>query len=110
MFGLDALEFDGNLFPGDDVGAYAGSMSSRRAVTRTKKLTEVDVTEAATSDFASDTVLVPNSQILSYSVSLEFCRIYARYTGKGLRARLLCSTDEDSRQPEHGTSWCNATS
>lgn len=46
MLGLDALELDGDLLTGDDVGA------------------EVDVTETATSDLTADAVLVTYTEIL----------------------------------------------
>lgn len=48
VFGLDGLEFDGNLFTGDDVGA------------------QIDVSETAATDLSSDTVLVTDTQILSH--------------------------------------------
>lgn len=47
VLGLDALELDGNLFPGDDVG------------------TQVDVTEGARANFAADAVFVTDTQVLS---------------------------------------------
>jgi hypothetical protein len=46
VLGLDALELDGNLLAGDDVGA------------------EVDITEGAATDLPADTVLVANAKIL----------------------------------------------
>ena len=46
MLGLDALELDGDLLTGDDVGA------------------EVDVTETTTSDLTADAVLVSYTEIL----------------------------------------------
>lgn len=46
VLGLDALELDGDLFAGDDVG------------------TQVNVTERTRSDLSADTVLVTDSQIL----------------------------------------------
>lgn len=46
VLGLDALELDGNLFSGDDVG------------------TEVDVTERTRSNLSTDPVLVTDTQVL----------------------------------------------
>jgi len=46
MLRLDALELDGNLLAGDDVGA------------------EVDVTETATANLSADAVFVTNAEIL----------------------------------------------
>lgn len=46
VLGLDALELDGNLLAGDDVGA------------------EIDVTEAAATDLTADAVLVTYTEIL----------------------------------------------
>lgn len=46
MLGLDALELDGDLLAGDDVG------------------TEIDVTEAAATDLTADAVLVSYTEIL----------------------------------------------
>lgn len=46
VLGLDALELDGDLFSGDDVGA------------------QVNVTERSGTDLAADTVLVTDSEIL----------------------------------------------
>jgi hypothetical protein len=48
VLGLDGLEFDGNLFARDDVGA------------------KIDVTEATAADLAANTVLVTNTKILKY--------------------------------------------
>jgi hypothetical protein len=48
VFGLDALKLDGNLLSGDDVGA------------------EVDITKTATSDLATDPVLVTDAEVLAY--------------------------------------------
>ena len=46
VLGLDALELDGDLLAGDDVGA------------------EIDVTEAATSDLTADAVFITYTEIL----------------------------------------------
>lgn len=46
MLGLDALELDGDLLAGDDVGA------------------QVDVTERARADLAANTVFVTDTQVL----------------------------------------------
>ena len=51
VLGLDRLELDGNLLSGDDIG------------------TEVDVTEGAASNLASNAVLVTNAEILGTNVS-----------------------------------------
>lgn len=46
VLGLDALELDGNLFTGDDVGS------------------EIDITETTTTNLSTDAVLVTNAKIL----------------------------------------------
>ena len=46
MLGLDALEFDGDLLPGDDVSA------------------QVDVTKGARADLSTNAVLVTDAEIL----------------------------------------------
>lgn len=51
MLGLDALELDGNLFTGDDVGA------------------EVNITERARADLATDPVLVTDTKILTFQLA-----------------------------------------
>lgn len=48
VLGLDALELDGDLFSGDDVGA------------------QVDVTERSGADLAADAVFVTDSEILNW--------------------------------------------
>lgn len=49
MLRFDRLEFDRNLFAGDDVGA------------------EVDITEGTGADFSTNTVLVTDAKILEKS-------------------------------------------
>ena len=51
MLGLDALELDGNLLTGDDVGA------------------EVNITERARADLATDPVLVTDAEILTFQLA-----------------------------------------
>jgi hypothetical protein len=53
VFGLDALELDGNFFTRDDIGA------------------QVDVTETSATNFPADAVLVPDPKILSDRVSVN---------------------------------------
>ena len=54
VLGLDGLELDGNLFARDYVGP------------------KVDVTEATTTNFSTDSVLVPHAEILHTGVSVFF--------------------------------------
>lgn len=63
MLGLDALEFDGNLFTRDNVGACLLSVIDETHVD-SRYLTEVDVTETATADLTANTVLVAHAEIL----------------------------------------------
>lgn len=55
VLGLDALELDGDLLAGDDVGS------------------QVDVTERTRADLAADAVLVTDSQVLRSCVRLCSC-------------------------------------
>lgn len=71
VLGLDALELDGNLLAGDDVGA------------------EVNITEGTRTDLATDAVLVTDTKILP--LSLAMCSYSweraARWTDWALSAR-----------------------
>ena len=64
MLGLDALELDGDLLTGDDVGACRRQLCWR--VPRSGQLlrTKINVTETAATNLAADSVLVADTEIL----------------------------------------------
>lgn len=70
MLGLYALELDGNLLAGDDVG------------------TQVDVTERARADLAANTVFVTDSQVLD-----------GMLVGNSLSLLWSCSRNRDDHVP-----------
>lgn len=63
MLSLDVLKFDGNLFAGDDVGACV-LMSYEFTAGSEVIHTQVNITETATTDLATNAVLVTDTQIL----------------------------------------------
>jgi hypothetical protein len=63
VFSLDRFEFDGNFLSRYDIGP------------------KVDVTKAATSDFASDAVFVPNAKILERYMSARILEAGAAVGG-----------------------------
>jgi hypothetical protein len=62
VLGLDALELDGNLFAGDDVGAFKASVE--RVVSEMESHTEVDIAKAAGADLTAYAVFITDSEIL----------------------------------------------
>lgn len=85
MLGLDALELDGNLFSGDDVG------------------TEIDITKGTRSDLSANTVFITDTQVLFKVRSVDVSK--ESKMADDVHTMVVILTGVFGQSPSHGMEW-----